>query len=67
MRNALVSIGSWLARTFDVRDVMLTIGLLLLAGGFYLVWPPAALIVPGAIVTAVAVFASRINSHAEEG
>lgn len=67
MRRTLVSIGSWLARTFDVRDAMLAIGLMLLAAGLFLVWPPAALIVPGAIISAVAIFASRINGNTGEG
>lgn len=67
MRKALRLIGIWLARTFDVRDAMLAIGLALLAVGLFLVWPPAALIVPGAIMSAVAIFAGRINGKAEEG
>lgn len=67
MRKALASIGIWLARTFDVRDAMLAIGLALLAAGLFLVWVPAALIVPGMIISAVAIFASRINGNTGEG
>ena len=66
MRKVLRLIGIWLARTFDVRDAMLAIGLALLAAGLFLVWPPAALIVPGAIMSAVAIFAGRISNSAEE-
>jgi hypothetical protein len=40
---------------------------LLLSIGLWQVWPPAALIVPGAIISAVAIFAGRINGNAGEG
>ena len=67
MRKALALIGLWLARTFDVRDAMLAIGLALLAAGLVQVWPPAALIVPGSIISAVAIFANRINGSVNPG
>lgn len=65
--SALKAIGSWLHATFDVRDVMLATGLVLLSVGLWQVSPPAALIVPGAIITAVAIFANRIDGNAKEG
>lgn len=67
MRKAVSAIGKWMWRTFDMRDGTLAAGLLLLAAGLWQVWPPAALIVPGAIVSAVAIFAGRINGNAGEG
>ncbi len=67
MRNALNAIIGWVGKTFDIRDAMLASGLILLSIGLSQVWPPAALIVPGAIITAIAVFANRINGSAGEG
>jgi hypothetical protein len=67
MRKALLAIARWIGRTFDIRDGMLAAGLVLLSVGLWQVWPPAALIVPGAIVSAVAIFAARINGNAGEG
>lgn len=43
----------------DVRDLFALAGLFLLAIGFGIVWPPAGLIVPGAILVALAVFGVR--------
>ncbi len=43
----------------DARDVLGAVGLGLLAYGLWLVWPPAAAIVPGAVMTGVAVFGTR--------
>ena len=40
----------------NARDVFFFTGLLLIAGGMYLVWLPGALIVPGLILTAYSVF-----------
>lgn len=34
----------------DARDIAALIGLCMLSSGLYLVWPPAALIAPGAIL-----------------
>lgn len=67
MRKALHAVGQWISTTFDVRDGMLAGGLMMLALGLWQVWPPAALIVPGAIISAVAIFASRIDGNAGEG
>ncbi|MCK1503103.1 hypothetical protein [Bradyrhizobium sp. 188] len=66
MRKVLSSIGIWARANIDARDVMLASGLALLAGGLWQVWPPAALIVPGAIISAVAILAGRINGSAGE-
>lgn len=38
----------------DARDLIAVIGMALVAGGLYLIYPPAALVVPGAILTWVA-------------
>jgi hypothetical protein len=67
LREALTAIGNWCRETFDVRDAMLACGLGLLAAGLWQVWPPAALVVPGTIITAVAIFANRIDGNAKEG
>ncbi len=42
-------ISAALAKT-DTRDAVFALGLILLAFGFYLVYPPLAYIVPGAIL-----------------
>jgi len=43
------------AANVDARDLVLAAGLCLLAVGLYQVFPPAAFIVPGAVLTYVAV------------
>lgn len=43
----------------DARDFALWLGLALLALGLFLVWPPAAAIVPGAILVGMAIFGVR--------
>lgn len=40
----------------DVRDAVLALGLLLVGGGLWMVWPPAALFVPGAVLVYVAIW-----------
>jgi uncharacterized membrane protein HdeD (DUF308 family) len=40
----------------ETRDVVLALGLALLALGLWQVYPPAAAIVPGAILAGVAIF-----------
>jgi hypothetical protein len=45
-----------LAASIAPRDVVLALGLALLGGGLYPVYAPAAAIVPGAILVAVAIF-----------
>lgn len=55
-----VGAGSrWLYATFDVRDCLLALGLGLLATGLARVWVPAAFIVPGAVLTYVAILGNR--------
>lgn len=44
---------------FDRRDAVGLAGLVLLGAGCGLIYPPAGLIVPGAILAAVAVFGVR--------
>jgi hypothetical protein len=44
---------------FDRRDLVGLAGVFLLGLGFAFVWPPLGLIVPGAILTAIAVFGVR--------
>jgi hypothetical protein len=65
--QVLSAIGGWIQETVDTRDVVLATGLVLLSVGLWKVWPPAALIVPGAIITSVAIFAGRIDGNAREG
>jgi len=43
----------------DAYDVMGAIGLILLAAGLYLIWPPLALAVPGAVLLTLAVLGAR--------
>ena len=42
------------AGRLEDREAVLLVGLLILAAGLWLVWEPLALIVPGAILTGVA-------------
>jgi hypothetical protein len=67
MRKVMSAIIAWVGSTFDEQDVMLALGLTLLSAGLWQVWPPAALIVPGAIITSVAIFANRIDGSVGEG
>jgi cytosine/uracil/thiamine/allantoin permease len=67
LRKALKTAGIWLGKTFDVRDAMLASGLVLLSIGLWQISAPLALIVPGAIITAFAIFANRIDGNAGEG
>lgn len=46
-------------KTFDKRDTMLLAGLFLLVIGSWFVWPPLCAIVPGIVLTGVAVFGVR--------
>lgn len=63
--SALKRFGALLARAFDLRDAFLLIGLILLAAGLALVWRPAALIAPGAILIYVALFGARTLAENE--
>lgn len=52
----LVGLVAKLPSFFDARDVLLALGLVLSAGGLYLVWTPLAFIFPGFVLTYLAVF-----------
>ena len=54
------------AANVDARDIVLIVGLGLLAVGLYQVFPPAAYIVPGAILTYVAVWGGPKTTEASE-
>lgn len=45
--------GNAIARNIDARDVASLVGLGLVAGGLWFVWPPLAAIVPGALIVYV--------------
>lgn len=45
--------------TFDWRDFIGLAGLGMLSAGLYMVWMPAALIAPGAVLTYVAIFGTK--------
>lgn len=54
--RALTRAAAFAAAQLDARDLVLAAGLALLAVGLYPVCPPAAAIVPGAVLTYVAVW-----------
>ncbi len=54
--SRLRSASSALFAAFSLRDLTLYAGLGLAAYGFYQIFPPAAFIVPGAVLIYVAVF-----------
>lgn len=58
--------GSALRRNVDVRDLIGLAGLLLVGIGLALVWLPAALVVPGAILIYVAIFGVKADGHSRE-
>ena len=45
--------------SMDAYDAMGAVGLVLLAAGLYLIWPPLALAVPGAVLLTLAVLGAR--------
>lgn len=51
LKGAAVFVGNQI----DVRDVVLLAGLLLAAAGLYQVYVPLAFVVPGAILTYIAI------------
>lgn len=53
----LARVLRWLEDTS--REIMLLVGLLILGGGLWLIYRPAAFVIPGAILVAVAVFGVR--------
>ena len=58
-------INRFLASTFDARDVILGVGLCMMSAGLFFVWSPAALIVPGTILTFVAIRGGVASGGAE--
>ena len=48
-----------LLQAVDTRDVLGIIGVGLLTYGSSLVWPPAAFLVPGIVLTYIAIFGTR--------
>jgi hypothetical protein len=56
MPALLKSIAASVRAALDTRDVMLGIGLGLLALGLWQIYPPAAAIAPGAVLVGVAIF-----------
>ncbi|MCP1832820.1 hypothetical protein [Bradyrhizobium sp. USDA 4545] len=66
MRNRVRVVAAWVTSTFDARDAVLAFGLVLLAAGLWFVWPPASLIVPGAVLSAVAIFGERVAMRGTE-
>jgi uncharacterized membrane protein len=55
----MARIWTYLAGAVDGRDLLLGLGLILLAVGCWQVWPPAALLAPGSVLTYIAVFGIR--------
>ncbi len=53
-------------RPEDDREATLVLGLIMLAIGFLLWWPPLSLIIPGAILTVVGVLARPEREVPEE-
>lgn len=62
MKSLFARLVRWIGNTFDVRDAMLAFGLVFLSAGLAQVWVPAAYIVPGAIVTLIAIFGPRLSN-----
>jgi hypothetical protein len=54
--SGLFAALSGAAEKIGARELMLVIGLGLVGYGLFLVFPPAAFVVPGAVLCAVAVF-----------
>lgn len=52
-------LANWAHATFDLRDAALAVGLCLLSAGIAQVWMPGAFIVPGAVITWVAIFGAE--------
>ena len=50
MRSALRLAGAAIAREIGREELVLCAGLALVAGGFWLVWTPGALLAPGAVL-----------------
>lgn len=67
--SGLRAVGAGIATTFDVRDLFLIVGLIFLFIGLAQLSWPAAFVVPGAILTYVAILGPRAagRSSAAEG
>jgi len=50
------TLRGFLAAWLDLRSITFIVGMALVAGGLVMVYTPAALIVPGASLSAIAVF-----------
>ena len=50
-----------------LRTCVAAAGLALMAGGFWMAWPPLALIVPGALLLALAVAGALISASKPQG
>lgn len=48
-------------------DIIFLVGLVLVTAGFYFVWPPLALIVPGVAFCVVGVFGARGLAARDDG
>lgn len=59
LRKAAEIVAGAIISTFDMRDVLLYAGLALVGYGLSLIFWPAAFIVPGAVLVAVAIFGTR--------
>jgi hypothetical protein len=55
VRKLIAALGS----AVDGRDIMLWVGLGLLAYGLWPVWQPGAFIIPGTVLAGVAIFGVR--------
>lgn len=56
MVGGLKRVGAAIRQAFDVRDVFLVVGLCLTSAGLAMISVPASMIVPGAVLTYIAVF-----------
>jgi hypothetical protein len=59
MRKAFAAVR----QAFDLRDIVFVFGLGLLAAGCFAVYWPLGLIVPGAILTGLGIYAARLPTR----
>jgi hypothetical protein len=59
LKSALAIVAGAIISTIGFRDLLLFGGVALVGYGASMVYPPAAYIVPGVVLTAVAVFGVR--------
>lgn len=67
MRSLISRAASFVYAQIDARDIVLAMGLMLLAVGLYRVYAPAAFIVPGMVLTYVAVWGGPKPPAAGDG